>query len=67
MSASEQAENVVDFTAYRERRYRGPSYAAVDDARYIPFMFAMPIMIPVVAWMPIWTSASVARREGLSE
>ena len=67
MSASEQAENIVNFTAYRECRYRGPSYPAVDDARYARFMFVMPVMIPVVAWIPIWTSANVMRREGLSE
>ena len=67
MSASEQAENVVDFAAYRERRYKKPSYPAVDDAPYGPFMFAMPVMIPMIAWMPVWTSANIARREGLSE
>ena len=64
MSASERAENIVNFTDYRERRYRGPSYAAVDDARS-SFMFVVPVMIPVVAWIPIWTSANVMRREGL--
>jgi hypothetical protein len=67
MSTSQQAENVVDFAAYRARRHRRLSYAAVDDAPYGAFMFAMPIMIPIVAWMPVWTSANVARGEGLSE
>jgi hypothetical protein len=67
MSTSQQAENVVDFAAYRARRDRRLSCAAADHAPYGAFMFAMPVMIPIVAWMPVWASANVARGESLSE
>jgi hypothetical protein len=67
MSMGQRAENVVDFADYRARRKGMLSHAAADDAPYGAFMFAMPIMIPIVAWMPIWTSANVMRGESLSE
>jgi hypothetical protein len=67
MSTGKQAENIVDFAAYRAHRDGKPSFGAAREVPYSAFMFAMPIMIPIVAWMPVWTSASVAHDEGSSE
>jgi hypothetical protein len=69
MSTSQLAENVVDFAAYRARRdQRLPPHAAANDAPWGPvFMLAVPVMIPIFGWMPVWTSANVVRVEGLSE
>ena len=67
MSMAQRAENVVDFADYRARRKGVLPHAASDHVPYGPFMFAMPIMIPFVTWMPIWTSANVAGGESISE
>jgi hypothetical protein len=67
MSMAQRAENVVDFADYRARRKGILPHAASDHVPYGPFMFAMPIMIPVVTWMPIWTSANVAGGESISK
>jgi hypothetical protein len=67
MNKTRQAENVVDFAAYRARRDQKQPFAAVERTPYGAFMFAMPIMIPVIAWMPVWTSTNASRGESLSE
>jgi hypothetical protein len=67
MKNTQQAENVIDFAAYRARRDRTPPFVAVDEWPYGAFMFAMPIMILVIAWMPVWTSPNALRGESLSE
>jgi hypothetical protein len=67
MSASQQAQNVVDLAAYRARRHRGLSHTVADDMRRGAFTFTMPIFIPIIVWMPVWTTAKVSHGEGLSE
>jgi hypothetical protein len=67
MSMARRAENVVDFADYRARRKAMPPLAAPDYAPHSAFMFAMPVMIPIVTWVPFWTSANVAGGESICE
>jgi hypothetical protein len=67
MNKTGQTENVIDFAAYRARRDQKPAFAAADGTPYGAFMFAMPIMIPVIAWMPVWASTNASCGESLSE
>jgi hypothetical protein len=58
MSASQEAANVVDFAAYRARRNCGSPSGSAGDATQGVFMFAaLPIMIPMFAWIPVWGMA----------
>jgi len=60
MSAGLQTANVVDLAAYRARRDRGPTAARAQSAS--PVMFGvLPIMVPVVAWIPVWQLSPAAR------
>lgn len=53
---NQQAVNVVDLAAYRERRNQhfasGPSaFLPTQPAHFLPF----PVMLPViVGWFPVW-------------
>ena len=57
---TQQAANVIDFTAYRARRAQHPPLVPM-----IPYLgqsgllFAMPVLMPIViAWLPIWSMAT---------
>jgi len=66
-SAGIKVANVVDFAAYRARRNR----AAAADQVAAPggMMFAvLPMMISVVAWIPIWQLPPTTRpRDTINE
>jgi hypothetical protein len=65
---SQQAANVVDFSAYRARRhqYSPPTvnpYAMMPGGSF----FAMPVLLPVmIGWLPVWM-ASVAVAGGAAD
>jgi hypothetical protein len=65
MSTGQPAANVVDFATYRARRNLSPRSGYADDPTPSPFMFtAFPVMIPMIAWIPVWGVANVTRYEG---
>lgn len=59
MSAALNEANVVDFASYRQQRKQE---AAADRANAASLESAMlPVMIPVVTWIPIWQLAPFMR------
>jgi hypothetical protein len=58
---TQQAANVIDFTAYRERRAQcSPVVPMIPyDPAQGGLLFAMPVLMPIViAWLPIWSMAA---------
>ena len=58
---SQQAANVIDFAAYRERRAQHLPSVSMSPCDLGPkgLLFAMPVLMPIViAWLPIWSMAT---------
>jgi len=60
-----QVANVVDFTAYRARRNRAEiaGHAAPSGMT----LTILPMMIPVIAWIPVWQFAPIPPPEGQNQ
>ena len=64
---TQQAANVIDFTAYRARRAQRSALAPMVpyDLGQSGLLFAIPILMPIViAWLPIWSMATFS--DGIS-
>jgi hypothetical protein len=58
---TQQAANVIDFTAYRARRVQhSPLIPMIPyDFGQSGLLFAMPVLMPIViVWLPIWSMAT---------
>jgi hypothetical protein len=57
---TQQAANVIDFTAYRAQRTRRSPVVPTIPYNFAQgeFTFAIPVLMPmVIAWLPIWSMA----------
>jgi len=65
MSANQQTKNVVDFATYRARRSQRLSPPDPDYGSQGAYVFAaLPVMIPMIAWMPVWGLANMTAHGG---
>jgi len=61
MSAGSHAANIVDFASYRAHRRRATAADSADSAAGSTTTFnVIPMMIPIVAWIPVWQLPSFA-------
>lgn len=62
MSAGLQAANIVDLASYRAHRNRAAAADRMNSGSPGSLTFnVVPVMIPVVAWIPIWPLTPSAR------
>lgn len=65
---TQQTANVVDFSAYRERRQARSLAEASHGFLQGGWIFAVPVAMPVmVAWLPVWTTAGADCSHGTED
>jgi hypothetical protein len=65
MSSGWQVANVIDLSAYRTHRNQRKETVHADNATRGALVFAaVPVMIPMIAWVPVWGMVDVARSGG---
>ena len=65
MSTNQQTKNVVDFATYRARQSQRLPSPDADYAGQGAFVFtALPVMIPMIAWVPVWGLANMKAHGG---
>jgi hypothetical protein len=58
--------NVVDLDAYRAKRAERLLADRVDNLAQNYLMFtALPVLVPMIAWIPVWGMMDMSRREGV--